>query len=280
MPNKIVLDGEIVDGDRISLGVASEGFSYGFGLFETLKFQDRRPCFLKEHIERLVESAEAISMKVPFSFDELFRQSKTLFDVNGVRNGVFKIALTRSDRQDSIVIYLRDTTESLAPAPVRLRLSSVVKSSQAFTANHKTLNYLDNLLEKSVAQQHGFDECLFANEAGFVTECATANLFIIKDGLLKTPAVECGLLKGVIRSQILRIAREQGLRTEEGNILPEECAEADEAFITSSGRGLVSVSEIWIDQSRTLSTIGSKLVRALGEQLRLAEIASMEAFDK
>ncbi len=280
MSNKIALNGEIVEGDRISLEVASEGFSFGFGLFETLKFKDRRPCFLKEHLERLVESAEAISMKVPYSLDEVFRQSKTVFDVNGVRNGVFKIVLTKSDRQGSFVIYLRDTTESLVPVPVRLRLSSVIKSSQAFTTNHKTLNYLENLLEKSVAQEHGFDECLFSNEAGYITECATANFFIIKDGVLKTPAVECGLLKGVIRSQILRIAREQGLRIEEGNLLPEECAEADEAFITSSGRGLVSVSEIWVDRSRTLPTIGSKLVRTLSEQVRLAENTSMEAFDR
>lgn len=279
MPNKIVINGEVVEDDRISLGVTSEGFSFGFGLFETLKFQNRRPCFLREHFERLVEGAQAISMKIPFSLDEIFRQSMTLFDMNGVQNGVYKIVLTKSDGRDNCVIYLRDSSDSLAPVSVRLRLSSVIKSSQAFTSNHKTLNYMENLLERKVAQQHGFDECLFINEMGFVTECATANIFILKEGLLRTPAVDCGLLKGVIRGQVLRIAREQGLRIEEGNLLPEECAEADEAFITSSGKGLVSVSEFWIDRSRTLSTVRSKLVRTLGEQLRKAEIASMEAFD-
>lgn len=280
MPNKIVINGEIIEGDQIPSGVSSDGFSYGFGLFETLKFRNRRPCFLKEHFERLVGSAEAISMKFPYAVDEIFRQSRTLFDVNSVRDGVYKIVFTRSDRRDNCVIYLRESTESLAPAPVRLRLSSVVKASQAFTSNNKTLNYLENLLEMRVAQQHGFDDCLFTNEAGFITECATANIFVVKEGLLKTPAAECGLLKGVIRSQVMRIAREQGWRIEEGNLLPEECAEADEAFITSSGKGLVSVSEIWIDRSRTFSATGSKLVQALGEQLRLAEVASTENFEK
>ena len=103
---------------------------------------------------------------------------------------------------------------------------------------------------------------------------------MVKDGLLKTPSDECGLLSGVIRGQVLSIAREQGLRVEEGNILPEECVRADEAFVTSSGRGLVSVSEIQTDYSKTFFTIGSKLVVSLAEKLRLAELASLNIFEK
>lgn len=279
MPDKFVLDGEIVEGTQVSLGIKSEGFSFGFGLFETLKFENQRPCFLKEHFNRLVKSAEAISMRIPFSADEIFRQSVALFEANSVKNGVYKILVSRSENENSTVVYIRDSTRSITSVPVRLRLSSVVKSSQAFTTNHKTLNYLENLLEKRLAEQHGFDECLFCNEAGFVTECGTANLFVIREDLLKTPSVDCGLLGGVIRGQVLRIARELGMRVEEGNLLPGECAEADEAFITSSGKGLVGVSEIWTGRSKIFSTINSKLVRTLDEQLRTAEIASTEIFE-
>ena len=280
MRDKIVLNGEIIESDEVALGVRSEGFSFGFGLFETIKFQDLKPCFFKEHLDRLKRSSDAISMKLPFSGAEILRQTKTLFEVNGVRNGIFKIVLTRTDQQDSCVLYLRDSTDPSSQGAIRLRLSSVIKSSQAFTTNNKTLNYLENLIEKRRAEEHGFDECLFINEAGYVTECATANIFVVKDGLLKTPSDECGLLSGVIRGQVLRIAREQGLRVEEGNILPGECVQADEAFVTSSGRGLVSVSEIQADYSKTFATIGSKLVVSLAEKLRLAELASLNVFEK
>ncbi len=97
---------------------------------------------------------------------------------------------------------------------------------------------------------------------------------------LRTPAAECGLLSGVIRGQILRIAREQGLRVDEGNILPEECVQADEAFVTSSGRGLVSVSEIQAGYPKTFATVGSKLVVSLADKLRLAERASTNVLEK
>ena len=280
MRDKIVLNGEIVESNEVALGVRSEGFSFGFGLFETVKFQDLEPCFLKEHLDRLKKSSDAISMKLPFSGDEILRQAKALFEVDGVRSGIFKIVLTRTDPQDGCVLYLRDSIQPSPHGAIRLRLSPVIKSSQAFTTNNKTLNYLENLLEKRRAEEHGFDECLFTNEAGFITECATANIFVVKDGLLRTPAAECGLLSGVIRGQILRIAREQGLRVDEGNILPEECVQADEAFVTSSGRGLVSVSEIQAGYPKTFATVGSKLVVSLADKLRLAERASTNVLEK
>jgi len=163
--------------------------------------------------------------------------------------------------------------------PIRLRQSEVVKASQAFTSRNKTVNYLENLLEKKAAQEQGFDECFFLNEAGFVTECATANLFMIKEGALKTPSADCGLLKGVIRGQVLRIAREMGLRVEVGRLSPRELCEADEAFITSSGKGIASVSEIWVDQVYQYSVVGSKLVDTLKKNLRIAESESSKMFE-
>ncbi len=280
MSNKIIVDGNIVEEDWIPLKVSSEGFSFGFGLFETLKFQNQTPFFLREHYDRLVNSAGAISMTIPYSAEEIFNQSKVLFEANGVQSGMYKIVLARTGRGDCVVVYLRDSLEPLWPASVRLRLSPVIKSSKAFASNHKTLNYLENLLELRFAQQHGYDECLYCNESNFVTECATSNIFAFRDGLLKTPAVECGLLAGVIRGQVLRIASELGMRVEEGMLQPEECVEADELFITSSRKGIVGVSEIWTDRLKTFATVGSKLVGELGEQLRLAENASAELFNK
>lgn len=280
MSRKAILNGELMDSETIPMGIASQGLALGFGLFETIKFQGERPCFLSEHYQRLVKSADAVSMKFPYSLEDVYRQSLALFETNAVEEGVFKILLTRTDSRDDTIVYLRDTAEMESAVPIRLRQSEVIKASQAFTSRNKTVNYLENLLEKAAAQKLGFDECFFLNEAGFVTECAMANLFIIKEGLLRTPSADCGLLKGVIRGQVLRIAREMGLRVEVGKLLPSELSEADEVFLTSSGKGISNVSEMWIDQLYRLPVVGSKLVDTLKKNLRIAEVESTKLFEE
>lgn len=276
MSVRIVYNGELVESDQISIGVKSEGLAFGFGLFETIRFLDGRPCFLREHLDRLAKSATAAAIGFPFSYNEIYRQSLTLFNANGIRDGIFKIVLVRSRDSDNLVVFIKDSGKPFENGSIRLRLSPVVKSAEAFTSKNKTLNYMENWLEKKAAQQHGFDECFFVNECGSVTECSTANLFIVKEGFLRTPTINCGLLNGVIRGQVLRIAGELGLPIESGIIRPEDCTEADEAFITNSGKGIVSISEIYVDRLRTYPSVGSKLVKGLSEELRLAEIESTQ----
>lgn len=275
MQTKQIVDGILEDGERISLDVNAPGLAYGFGLFETIKFKRRRPCFFEEHCERLHRAAIAAGIEFDYTAKEMRRQALRLFEANQVDEGIFKIIVSSSGADSQVVVFLRNSGLGVANEPIRLRLSNVAKASNAFTSRHKTLNYMENRLELTAAESHGFDECLFRNEFGSVTECSMSNVFFLKDDVLKTASLECGLLDGVIRGQVLRIAEEDGLRVEEGVYRIEEFAAADEAFVSSSGKGIVSVSEIQTDRLQAFPVVASPRVRQLAERLKGMEEASL-----
>ncbi len=276
MSDKIIVDGDLVESSCVSLEVTSPGLAYGFGLFETIKFKGRRPCFFEEHFDRLQRAANAANIGFDYSIDEMRSQSRALFDANQVDDGIFKIVVTESGSRFQTIVFVRDAELKVAKDPLRVRVSNVMKASNAFTSRHKTLNYMENWLELQAAREHGFDECLFSNELGHVTEGALSNAFFIKDGVLKTASLECGLLDGVIRGQLLRIAEEDGWLVEEGAFGIEEFTTADEAFMSSSGKNLISISEIQTNIARAFPVVGSKRVEQLSARLNEAEDASLE----
>ncbi len=272
----MIINGERASGDQVSLGVRSETFAYGFGIFETIKFKDGKACFLREHLSRLKRAATRASLGIPFSDRELWEQSISLFEANGLVDGVFKIVVTSDGSNSAFLMFIRNVGGTHSQEPERLRISAVTKASTAFTTRHKTLNYMENLLELKAAQARGFDECVFCNERNELTECATANLFFFKEGVLKTPAQDCGLLEGVIRGRVIRIAGEMGMRVEEGAFPPEELLQADEVFISSSGKGIASVASVDYGQTFAFPQIRSKQVARLVEALEIAESDSLK----
>jgi|ETNmetMinimDraft_22_1059887.scaffolds.fasta_scaffold00002_46 branched-subunit amino acid aminotransferase/4-amino-4-deoxychorismate lyase len=275
MANRQIVNGEVVEGDRIEFTVTNPSFAFGYGLFETIKFTRGRPCFFDEHYDRLEGAAREVGLSLGFDRQEMRGQAMRLFEVNGVTEGVFKISLTMEGAGTRITLFLRNIGFDATNGPIRLCQSKAIKSSRAFTTVAKTLNYMDNWLELQRAQSKGFEQCLFSNERGEITECATANIFFVKDGALKTPALKCGLLEGVIRGQILRIAAEEGWLVDEGVYGVEEFSSADEAFATSSGKGIVAVSEFLGDRLVTFPTVESERVRHLISRLAIRELESL-----
>lgn len=243
MSRKIVFNGDIVERDKLELGTLDKGFAYGFGLFETLRFFGGRARFFSEHYRRLHRAARELGLELPFSEDELWEHSMALFSVNEVSEGVFKIVALSGGQGTKTAVFLRSEGSRAALEAARVRASPIVKASKAFTSRHKTLNYLDSIRELEQAQEHGFDECLFCNEFGFLTECAVSNVFFIADDVLKTPRLECGLLDGVIRKKVLEIAKAVGMRVEEGSYRIDDLVKSSEAFLTNSSVGILPIRE-------------------------------------
>lgn len=237
------LDGNLVEGGSVEQSLLSRGFAFGFGVFETMKFLDGEPCFFGEHLARLRRAVSMAGFEVSLAEGQLRQQARALFAVEGVTNGVFKIVI--SDAGDSVrtVMFVRSRELAGEGAAVRLRASRVVKASRAFTSRNKSLNYMESVLELGAAKAAGFDECVFFNEFGQLTECSVANLFFVKDGVLRTPALSCGLLDGIVRAKVLEIARGKGLAVEEGEFSELDLLAADEVFLTSSGGGPRSAAD-------------------------------------
>ena len=278
MENRIIVDGDLLERDEVSLPTNSEGLSYGFGLFETIKIRNGLPCFFDEHFARHKTGVSAAGIDLNFSKEELFLQAKVLIESMRVADGALKITTSKAGSRSLTYLYFKRVSAMGKGSPLRIRLSSVVKGSSAFTVKHKTLNYMDNVRELYLAQEHGFDECLFTNERGELTECSMANLFFEKSGSIRTPSVDCGLLEGVIRAKVIQIAKEAGYSVLEGKFYLEDLEEAERVFITSSGKGIETVEEVNTGQALRFDAGRQGIIGELSSKLDEMERDSLAQY--
>jgi branched-chain amino acid aminotransferase len=108
----------------------------------------------------------------------------------------------------------------------------------------KTGNYLNSVLALIEAKKRGAGEACMLNAHGKLTECTTSNIFFVRDGIAHTPSLESGILAGVTRSGVLRIARDSGVSVREGSFDADELRRAEEAFITSTTRGIMPIGTV------------------------------------
>lgn len=235
--DKIYLNNRLLDGNEVAQQVLSRGFAFGYGVFETIKFIDASPCFFAQHLGRLRRAAKAAGLAVSLDPSELRRQAAHLFEAYEVTAGVFKIVIFAGAEAPQVALFLRDGRLPETPAATRLTQATARKASSAFTSRHKTLNYMESVIALDAAKKEGFDECVFCNELGHLTEASMANLFWVQHGVLRTPHLECGALDGIVRAEVIALAREVGIEVEEGLFPPEALLGAEEAFLTSSGFG-------------------------------------------
>ncbi|MCH6255261.1 aminotransferase class IV [Puniceicoccaceae bacterium K14] len=268
-----VLNGSLCEGDLIPVSIQAEGLNYGLGVFETVKIVEEKPCFLTEHFDRIYKSAQALGLEFSVAISDLEKQIQGLCTVNGLSEGAVKVLCFESLGKSNVLVCERSVTVT-SHEPLLLSVSNAVRSSTSLTVNHKTLNYAENIVAMRNAQSHGFDDCIFLNENGFITESSIANLFFVSDGKLKTPSLKCGLLNGVIRGQVLGIAEELGYLVEEGSYRIDDLEEAEAAFLTNSLKGVVPIRRIEF-QSKAFDFEKLPVVARLSERLSEVELKSL-----
>ncbi len=213
---------------------------YGQGLFETLRvYPQRRVGFPNEHIRRMEEGAAFFG--IPFSKQGfLLTLKKALNAIPEDAEARLRITLEAygEERAESskltaqwkpLVIpeglYQQGATLTLAPFP---------RHCQSPLTRFKTTSYLENIYTRTWAQARGFYDALFLNEKGEIMEASAANLFYIRGNSLVTPSLDSGLLPGIVRATILRIAGELGLQGKERGVTLDELGRAEEVFLTNS----------------------------------------------
>lgn len=268
-----VLNGEFVYGDSVAVGIRSEGLNFGMGVFETIKILEGKPCFLAEHHKRISGAALELFLVFELSLDGLRSQILELCASNEIVDGAVKVLCYDNSGGSNVLIIEREFAEN-SGEPLLLNVSDVVRSSRSVVVLNKTLNYAENILELGRSQAHGYDDCLFLNEHGSLTEGSVANLFFIADGKLKTPLVSCGLLEGVIRNRVLEIAEEFGFLVEEGSYPLNDLREADAVFMTNSLRGISEVRRIEFGD-KAVNYLSSSFVKRLSIRLKEVEVQSL-----
>jgi branched-chain amino acid aminotransferase len=256
--SKVYISGKLVEKEQATVSVFDHGFLYGDGVFEGIRVYGGKVFLLGEHINRLYESALAIRLEIPMSKADLTDAVNSTVAANSLSDGYVRLVVTRGagtlgldprKTANPQIIIIADTI-TLYPAEtyqqgMKLITASTLRNHpQALSARIKSLNYLNNILAKIEGIDAGCVEALMLNHKGEVAECTGDNIFIVYGGMLKTPPVDAGILEGVTRNAVIRLAREAKIPVAETTLLRHDIYIADECFVTGSAAEVVPVSSL------------------------------------
>jgi branched-chain amino acid aminotransferase len=267
----INFNGSIVFDDT-NLLIHNRAFLYGDAVFETVKIVNSKILFLEDHYFRLMSSMRIVRMEIPMNFtmEYLEEQIITLAKAKDLKNSArARITVYRNDRgyylpQNNSVSFLINA-ESLENAPYSIDQKEYVVDlytdfyvTKQLLSSIKTTNKLLNITASIYASENDLDNCLLLNDSKNVVEAIQGNIFLLKGNKLITPPVSEGCLNGVMRKQIISLARTiENLEVVEETISPFDLQKADELFITNVNKGIQPITkyrkkEFTIDLSNIL----------------------------
>ena len=247
------------------------GLLLGDGLFETLLAVNGELRAFGAHLDRLRRGCAVLGLTPPAAATALAAIDAAL-DGAGLRRGRAAVRLTLTagsgrglDRPEGAAPRLIATASAFSPPvlPVRLATATVRRNAGSPASRMKTLSYLDNVLARREARAAGADEALMLNTRGEIACAAAANLFWISGGRLFTPALDCGILDGTVRAEVLAAAGAMGVETAEVSAPYEALGGAEAVFLTNSLAGVLAAASL---DGRALG--GHLLIDALSRSRR------------
>ncbi|HMN21007.1 MAG TPA: branched-chain amino acid transaminase [Ottowia sp.] len=259
---KIWLDGQLVDWRDAKIHVLTHTLHYGCGAFEGVrayKTDAGTAIFrLEEHTQRLFNSAKILRMKIPFTPEQVNEAQKEVVRANQLESGYLRPLvwigsekLGVSPKGNSIHIMVAAWAwgaylgEEGLKKGIRVRTSSYTRHHVNITMTQAKAvsNYSNSILANMEATDDGYDEAVLLDSAGFVSEGAGENLFVIKDGTVYTPDLSAGALNGITRNTVLHICEDLGLKVVQKRITRDECYIADEMFFTGTAAEVTPIRE-------------------------------------
>lgn len=260
----IYIDGRFVPREEAKLSVFDHGFLYGDGVFEGIRAYNGRVFRLREHLDRLYDSARTIDLTVPVSKEEMGEIILETLRKNNLRNGYIRPIVSRGvgdlgldprkcPKPSVIVIAVEwgamygDLYEKGLKA---ISVSVRRNPADALPPNVKSLNYLNNILGKIEANYKGGDEAIFFDTNGYISEGSGDNIFVVKNGGIYTPPT-LNNLRGITRAVVLEICQSMGITATEQNLGYYDMYSADEVFVTGTA---AEVAPITLIDGRAIGT--------------------------
>jgi branched-chain amino acid aminotransferase len=275
MSTRVWINGQLFDKYDAKISVYDHGLLYGDGVFEGIRIYAGKVFKHREHIDRLFESAKALALAIPLTPEQVIKAVEDTVTANKKVEGYIRLIVTRGPGslgldprkcEPNVIVIVDDI--SLYPKELYENGLEIITSS--YTRNHpnavnprvKSLNYLNNILAKIEAIRANCLEAIMLNHKGEVAECTGDNLFIVKNGVLKTPPNDAGILEGITRNYVIDLARQVGIPFAESVLTRHDVYIADELFLTGTAAEVIAVTKV---DGRT---IGSGKQGPVTKQLR------------
>jgi branched-chain amino acid aminotransferase len=267
--------------EKARIGITDRCFTYGDGLFETIKISRSKLVRWAAHSHRLFHGADLLKIPVPFGRDELQRIIEELVQENRMADGLARIQISRGPGErgyfpagltPAVVITMHPLP---VPPPGRSDWEVVTASFPLFSrdplAGIKSCNKLRHILASLEAAEQGAHDAVFLNESGEVVETTSCNLFWVEDQTICTPPLSSGALPGVTRGAVLQLAPVLNLAMEERPASPEKVKKSKGVFLTSTGIGLMPVGR-WDGEVLAMPSELKKLCELLADSLRRVDL--------
>ncbi len=254
----VYIDGKYYPKSQAKISVYDHGLLYGDGVFEGIRAYKGVVFKLKEHIDRLYNSAKVLMLNIPLTKEEMINAVLKTLRKNKLKDAYIRLIVTRGVGDlgldprkcpkptviiitDAIKLYSSEAREKgLKVLIVWVRRDPVDATSHEV----KSLNYLNSILGKIEANITGFDEAICLDKNGYVSEGVGENLFIVKNGKIITPPSSAGILVGITREVAIKLAEKLGYTVIERNITPTDLFTAEEAFFTGTAAEIAPIVEV------------------------------------
>jgi branched-chain amino acid aminotransferase len=243
------LNGQLVPATEARVSPFDHGLLVGDGVFETLRVYGGMPFAWTRHHERLARSAGGLGLAAPPS-TELREAADAVLAANGLTDARLRITVTggpmppgseRAEGPPTVLIMAGPPTPFAATVDVVT--VPWARNERGAVAGLKTTSYAENVRALAFARERGAGEAIFLNTRGELCEATGSNVFVIRDGVVFTPADDAGCLLGVTRALVLELCAENGIQADGVALAPTALGEADEAFLTSSTREVQTIGQ-------------------------------------
>jgi branched-chain amino acid aminotransferase len=267
---KVWLNSRLVDAQNARVSVFDHGFLYGDGIYETIHAYQYKVSHWESHYKRLLNSARRIELRCPWSSRTLLDRVLKVLKANHAPDASVRITIARGPGPLGLdptvclsptlvmLIHPKRDVERYWKTGISIGITKIRRNPpQSLDPQIKSNNSLNTILAKMEGMKMGVFEAVLTNLEGYLTEGTTSNIFFVKKGEIYTPALACGLLAGITREAVLKIAHRNGIRTHEGRYTPKVLRHADEVFLTSTTLEIVPVITVKIVGDRRAHRIGN-----------------------